>query len=45
MKETILEIDPSECLHPVNTIEGRAFIPSVLPGQIFTLSGSIKVMI
>ncbi|KAN0122124.1 hypothetical protein V8E51_000450 [Hyaloscypha variabilis] len=44
-KETILEIDPSECLQPINTHEGRGFIPSVLPGQIITLPGSIKALI
>ncbi|KAE9381854.1 hypothetical protein N431DRAFT_491158 [Stipitochalara longipes BDJ] len=44
-KETRLEIDPSECLQPINTHEGQAFVPSVLPGQIITLPGSIKVLI
>jgi hypothetical protein len=44
-KQTRLEIDPSECLHPINTNEGQAFIPSILPGQIVTLPGSIKVII
>lgn len=44
-KEAKLEIDPSECLQPVTTDEGRAFIPQVLPGQIITLPGSIKVLI
>jgi hypothetical protein len=44
-RETRLEIDPSECLQPINTHEGHAFVPSILPGQIITVSGSIKVLI
>ena len=44
-KETRLEIDPSECLQPINTHESQAFVPQVLPGQIITLTGSIKVLI
>lgn len=45
MRQSILEVIPSDHLLPVPGNAGRALIPTVLAGQTVTLPGSIKVRI
>ena len=44
-RETRIEIDASDCLQPLPSNDGLAYVPSIPAGHTVTLPGSIKVLI